>query len=239
MELASKNTTPCLPIKVEDARSAVESALIQGEKSDLQSITATQQGALGGYCAEPAIRDLDNSKTSPSAFDAPQNTSKAEAPWWVLWCDTDYEQDELERVFGDLAISIRGSQKTEQKEALHDAWLRGERYLLICKPVMFGFGLNWQHCHKMLFVGLSFSYESFYQAVRRCHRFGQQRSVQVHIACADTEESIWTIVSRKAGDHEGMKIEMTEAMSRASMSVAEVAPYKPAKPMALPNWMIQ
>ena len=157
---------------------------------------------------------------------------------WVIWCDTDYEADALTSRIPD-ALEVRGSMSPDLKEKHLTAFSNGEARILITKASIAGYGLNWQHCARMAFVGLSFSYESFYQAVRRCHRFGQQRSVQVHIACADTEESIWTIVIRKAGDHEGMKIEMTEAMSRASMSVAEVAPYKPAKPMALPNWMIQ
>ena len=102
---------------------------------------------------------------------------------------------------------------------------------------MAGFGLNWQHCARVAFVGLSFSYESFYQAVRRCWRFGQSRPVNVHIACADTEESIWNVVSRKAGDHEGMKREMTAAMARVARIVPEQAPYAPTVPLKLPKWI--
>jgi hypothetical protein len=89
----------------------------------------------------------------------------------------------------------------------------------------------------MAFVGLSFSYESFYQAIRRCWRFGQSRPVNVHVACADTEESIWQIVSRKAGDHDAMKAEMTAAMSRAARIVPEQAPYTPTKAITLPQWI--
>lgn len=89
----------------------------------------------------------------------------------------------------------------------------------------------------MAFVGLSFSYESFYQAIRRCHRFGQKRQVQVHVACADTEEAIWNVVSRKAGDHDAMKREMTAAMKRAAQIVREQAPYAPTQPIHLPSWI--
>jgi hypothetical protein len=88
----------------------------------------------------------------------------------------------------------------------------------------------------MAFVGLSFSYESYYQAVRRCWRFGQSRSVQVHIACADTEESIWQIVNRKAGDHDAMKSAMSKAMARA-VKRAAVDAYAPSKPLQIPGWL--
>jgi hypothetical protein len=155
---------------------------------------------------------------------------------WVIWCDTDYEADALaSRIPG--AVEVRGSMSPELKEANLTAFSTGQARVIITKPSIAGFGLNWQHAARMAFVGLSFSYESFYQAVRRCWRFGQARPVDVHVACADTEESIWQIVSRKAGDHNAMKTEMTAAMSRASRSVPEQAPYQPAKPLNLPKWI--
>jgi hypothetical protein len=155
---------------------------------------------------------------------------------WVIWCDTDYEADALaSRIPG--AVEVRGSMSPELKEANLTAFSTGQARVIITKPSIAGFGLNWQHAARMAFVGLSFSYESFYQAVRRCWRFGQARPVDVHVACADTEESIWQIVSRKAGDHNAMKTEMTAAMSRASRSVPEQAPYQPAKPLTLPKWI--
>jgi hypothetical protein len=155
---------------------------------------------------------------------------------WVVWCDTDYEADALaDRIPG--AVEVRGSMSPEVKEANLTMFSTGQVRVIITKPSIAGFGLNWQHSARMAFVGLSFSYESFYQAVRRCWRFGQSRPVSVHVACADTEESIWQIVSRKAGDHDAMKLEMTAAMARASHSVPEQAPYQPAKPLALPQWI--
>ncbi len=155
---------------------------------------------------------------------------------WVVWCDTDYEADALTARIPD-AVEVRGSMNADQKEERLTAFSTGHVRVLITKPSVAGFGLNWQHCARMAFVGLSFSYESFYQAVRRCHRFGQKRRVQVHVACADTEEAIWSVVSRKAGDHDAMKREMTAAMKRAAQIVHEQAPYAPTKPLILPNWI--
>jgi hypothetical protein len=155
---------------------------------------------------------------------------------WVIWCDTDYEADALtDRI--PHAVEVRGSMRPDVKEDRITAFSTGQAQIIITKPSVAGFGLNWQHCARMAFVGLSFSYESFYQAVRRCYRFGQKRPVQVHVAMADTEAAIWDVVSRKAGDHDAMKAQMVAAMSRASHSVSQIEDYTPNKKAKLPAWM--
>ncbi len=159
------------------------------------------------------------------------------AETWVVWCDTDYDQDALEAEFGARAFSIRGATPADRKVVDHEAWLRGERRILITKPKIFGYGLNWQHCARMAFCGLSFSYELYYQAIRRCWRFGQARPVHVHVVCADTEEAIWSVVERKAGDHGQMKAEMTAAMARASRSAHVLQAYRPQRGVVLPDWL--
>lgn len=154
---------------------------------------------------------------------------------WVIWCDTDYEADALnERIQG---LEVRGSMSPDEKEERIEAFSSGVARILITKPSVCGFGLNWQHCARMGFVGLSFSYESYYQAIRRCWRFGQKREVHVHVACADTEESIWQTVSRKAGDHDAMKAQMQAAMSRAAGKALRADPYTPNTPATLPKWI--
>jgi superfamily II DNA or RNA helicase len=155
---------------------------------------------------------------------------------WVIWCDTDYEADALIARIPD-GVEVRGSMSPDMKEERLTAFSTGKARVIITKPGIAGFGLNWQHCARMAFVGLSFSYESFYQAVRRCYRFGQKRQVDVHVACADTEEAIWNVVSRKAGDHDAMKREMTQAMKRAALIAHEQAPYTPTVKLELPEWI--
>ena len=155
---------------------------------------------------------------------------------WVIWCDTDYEADALtDRI--PHAVEVRGSMRPDVKEERITAFSTGAAQIIITKPSVAGFGLNWQHCARMAFVGLSFSYESFYQAVRRCWRFGQMRPVNVHVAMADTEAAIWDVVSRKAGDHDAMKAQMVAAMSRASRSVSEIEDYTPSQKAKLPAWI--
>lgn len=155
---------------------------------------------------------------------------------WIVWCDTDYEQDELVRALPE-AIEVRGSMSADEKEANLVAFSTGAARIIITKPGLAGYGLNWQHCADMAFVGLSFSYENYYQAVRRCYRFGQTQPVNVHVVCADTEANIHSVVSRKAGDHDRMKFEMVAAMRRAMRIEAEQQTYTPRLEASLPAWL--
>lgn len=155
---------------------------------------------------------------------------------WLIWCDTDYEADAITRALPQ-ALEVRGSQSAEVKEERISAFLSGEARVLLSKPSICGWGLNFQHCARIAFAGLSFSYESYYQAVRRCWRFGQRRPVHVHVAMADTERAIWDVVSRKQGDHDAMKIEMALAMKRAARSSRVLEDYAPAQPIQLPSFL--
>lgn len=155
---------------------------------------------------------------------------------WVIWVETDYDADAVTAVLPE-AVEVRGSMSVERKEERLAAFTRGEVRILVTKPSIAGYGLNWQHCARMAFMGLSFSYESFYQAVRRCWRFRQARPVDAHVVCADTEEAAWQVVSRKAGDHDTMKREMTAAMARAARRSAVLATYHPEQEARIPAWL--
>jgi hypothetical protein len=155
---------------------------------------------------------------------------------WIVWCDTDYEADAVIARVPDAA-EVRGSMMLAEKEARLDAFATGKLRVLVTKPSIAGYGLNWQHCARMAFAGLSFSYENYYQAVRRCWRFGQTREVHVHIAMADTEASIKRVLDRKAGDHAAMKREMQIAMRNAHQSHVRKVSYQPKMEARLPAWM--
>lgn len=159
---------------------------------------------------------------------------------WVIWVDTDYEADAvMDQLRGAAGVvEVRGSMTIEQKERGLDAFADGTARVLVTKPSICGFGLNWQHCAHTVFVGRSFSYESWYQAVRRFWRFGQKREVQVHIAIASGEESIGAIIDRKADDHDSMKVAMRAAMLRnMGKSSAVKVTYEPNHNGRLPAWM--
>jgi hypothetical protein len=155
---------------------------------------------------------------------------------WILWCDTDAEADALKARI-DGAIEVRGSMPPEKKEERLTAFTTGHAKRLITKPRIAGYGLNWQHCARVGFIGVTFSYEAYYQAVRRCWRFGQQRPVQVHVAMSEAEQPIFGAVKLKAAAHEMMKAEMMSAMRRAHQRADAKVTYQPRKRLEAPAWL--
>jgi hypothetical protein len=156
---------------------------------------------------------------------------------WVIWCDNDAEADALMATVPG-AVEVRGSHTPERKEAALTAFAVGEARYIITKPSVAGMGLNWQHAARVAFVGRSFSYEAWYQAVRRCWRFGQTRPVDVHLIVAEGEDQIGRVIDRKAGDHATMKRAMAAAMARNRNVEAQTRiPYQPTHTGRLPAWM--
>ena len=162
--------------------------------------------------------------------------SKAKDEAWIIWVDTDYEADAIKDVMPG-AVEVRGSMPLEKKEERLIAFQTGEIKHLVSKPRICGYGLNWQHCHNMAFTGLSFSYEAYYQAIRRCWRFGQSKPVNVHIAIADTERSILDAIRRKQADHGAMKDAMSMAMMRAYQKSQSKIGYQPVANVGVPSWL--
>jgi superfamily II DNA or RNA helicase len=154
----------------------------------------------------------------------------------VIWVDTNYEADAVKEAI-PTAFEIRGTETVDVKESKLDAFSRGEISVLLTKPSIAGFGLNWQHCHNTIFAGVNFSYESYYQALRRFWRFGQKKAVNAHVVCADTELEIASVVDRKATDHDTMKREMAASMRRAAVTKEVFEPYQPNREATLPAWI--
>lgn len=130
---------------------------------------------------------------------------------WVVWCNTNYEADELARLM-PFALEVRGNEPEAAKERKLMAFTNGQERVIITKPSIAGFGLNWQHCHNAAFVGLSYSFEQYYQAMRRTWRFGQQKPVNVHVIYADTEGAVINAVRQKQEQFYTMRTSMVEAM---------------------------
>lgn len=129
-----------------------------------------------------------------------------------MWCNTNTEADELTELIPD-AIEVRGDDSPESKEAGLSAFTTGEARVIITKPSIAGMGLNWQHCHNVAFVGLSYSFEDFYQALRRSYRFGQTKPVNAYIVQAATEGAILQAVQAKIEAHAKMQEQMKLAAS--------------------------
>ena len=108
---------------------------------------------------------------------------------WLLWCGLNSEADALAAAIPG-AVNVHGALSPEEKADLLMKFSDGDIRVLITKPQIASMGMNWQHCARMIFVGLGDSYEQYYQAIRRCYRYGQQRVVQVHIVLAEIESQI-------------------------------------------------
>jgi superfamily II DNA or RNA helicase len=143
------------------------------------------------------------------------NAEKAEP--WVVWCDLNDESTALTHAI-DGAIEIRGSDDVDTKEERLQAFAQGKARVLVSKPSICGWGLNWQHAARMAFVGVTDSYEAYYQAVRRCWRFGQTRDVHVHIFSSKAEGAIVANLKRKEREAAQMAESLSAETSDAVMT---------------------
>lgn len=159
---------------------------------------------------------------------------------WLVWCDLNDESSRLHELINE-SVEVRGSDKPEHKGKSMLAFSDGKIKALVTKPSIAGFGMNWQNCHNMIFTGLSDSYEQFYQAVRRCWRFGQEYPVNVYIIISAREGCVKENIERKQADFLKMQKEMTELTKEITKkelrSTCRIStPYEPKQIMRLPDW---
>lgn len=133
---------------------------------------------------------------------------------WLVWCHTNDESAALKAAI-DGAVEVKGSDSIDHKETAMEGFTTGDVRVLVSKPSICGFGMNWQHCRDMAFVGLDDSYEQMYQAIRRCWRFGQAQPVNVHIVSAEALGAIRANIHRKEKQMEQMQLSMVDHMRDA------------------------
>jgi hypothetical protein len=194
--------------------------LIPTEASGLAENRAARRDSLGERVEICAA--LANATTEP----------------FLVWCDLNAESEALARAIPD-AVEVRGSDSSDEKEAALTGFAEGRIRCLVSKPSIAGWGLNLQHCHRMAFVGLSYSFESYYQAVRRCWRFGQTMPVEVHVITSEAEGSVVDAIRRKEVQADEMFAEIVRHMDGLSLgrSGRDEMDYSPSIPMKLPRWM--
>lgn len=140
--------------------------------------------------------------------------------FYVIWCDTNDEADLLQGLFPD-AVEVRGSDSIKSKEENLTAFSEGKVKKIITKPDIAGFGLNWQHCRNQIFVGVTYSFERLYQALRRSWRFGVTGEVNAHLIYAESEASIIDTLKQKQEQHQEMQTKMNEAMKEYGLRVEQ------------------
>lgn len=153
---------------------------------------------------------------------------------WLVWVETNYEAEAVMALLPG-AVEVEGSMKPEVKTARLLGFCNGG--ILVTKAKIAGFGMNWQHCARVVFAGGSYSYESFYQSIRRCWRFGQRREVHAHVVMAYTEQHLWDVVSAKSDAHGVMRDQMFAASVRAQSRAAAKAEYQPTHVAPFPAWL--
>jgi SNF2 family DNA or RNA helicase len=139
------------------------------------------------------------------------------------------------------AVLVEGSDSPDSKADALAAFARGETRVLVTKTTIAGFGLNFQRCARMVFVGLSDSYEQYFQAIRRCYRFGQARPVVAHIVLTEPEEAIYQNVLRKERDAAQTAAELVQHVAEFEKSelgrVGLQDDYRADQPIRLPSWL--
>lgn len=165
----------------------------------------------------------------------------ADAEPWVVWCDLNAESDALVNAIPG-AVEIRGADDVDVKERRLRDFAEGRIRVLVTKPSIAGWGLNWQHCARMAFVGVTDSFEAYYQAVRRCWRFGQKREVHVHIFASKSEGAVVANLKRKERDAqrmaESLSAETHDAVMQQVVGASrQTNDYNAAHKVVVPAWM--
>ncbi len=171
----------------------LEGQLFAGIAQTLTERRQAKRGSIEGRIKTAA--DLVNSHNRPA----------------IVWCHLNDESQMLAKAIPD-AVEVTGSMTADQKEKAIMAFTHGEVRVMVTKPSIAGFGMNWQHCADMVFAGLDDSYESFYQAIRRCYRFGQKSIVNVHLVSSESEGAVKANLERKQKQADDMAQSMVSHM---------------------------
>ena len=160
---------------------------------------------------------------------------------YLVWCNLNDESKLLTQAING-AVEIKGSDKPEHKEEAMISFVNGDVKRLVTKPSIAGFGMNWQHCSQMAFVGLNDSNEQLYQAIRRCYRFGQKNPVNVHLISSDIEGAVLENIKRKEAQAEQMAEEMSKHVAHLTKSQVraldrEKTEYVPQSAFKIPSFM--
>jgi len=183
---------------------------------NIEQITINTETAQDGYLfpieahtlqERQAARRSTVSERAKVAAEMANNSDEQ----WLIWCDRNAESTELTALIPD-AVEVTGSDSNRHKEESMLGFQARNVRVIVTKPKIAGYGMNWQNCHNVVFVGLSDSYEQYYQAVRRVWRFGQNQSVNCKIITSELEGAVVRNIHRKEKDAMRMAKEMVKHM---------------------------
>jgi superfamily II DNA or RNA helicase len=214
---------PPLNIKTHKIETATKTAFEEGLLFDMPEVNATS-------LHKKKRESLDDRVDFVAGL-----VNRSKDPW-IVWCESNAESSALASAIPD-AVEVAGSHTPDQKEDRLISFTKGESRVIVSKPSICGFGMNWQHCRNIAFASISYSYEQFYQAVRRSWRFGQTKPVNAEVVIADAEVQVWRTIERKSTDHDGMKSHMKHAIFKNARKSEVKINYNPINEARLPAWL--
>ena len=132
---------------------------------------------------------------------------------WIVWCGLNTESAAVAAAVPD-AVEVTGADSHAEKVGAVEAFLRGDIRVIVTKAKILGFGMNFQHCHQMVFLGLSDSYETYYQCIRRSWRYGQQHPVDAYVVVSDAERFVVENVRAKEARADSLSRNLLRHMAR-------------------------
>ncbi len=169
---------------------------------------ATDIGGIGGRAS--LRRETMTARTERAA-----ELVAGEDRQWIVWCGLNDEATGVTRLAGDDAVNVEGSWSPDAKAEALEAFQDGDIRVLVTKPSIAGFGMNFQNCARQVFCGIGDSYEAYYQAIRRSWRFGQTEPVDIHIVVSELERQIVDNVRRKETDASRVTDQLVRHVARA------------------------
>jgi superfamily II DNA helicase RecQ len=184
---------------------------IKGEPVDVEvtpdgQLFATDLGGIGGR--HETRRNTLEARVERAASLANDSGQ------WIVWCGLNDEATKVAALI-EGAVNVEGNWDADAKSQAMEQFQDGEIRVLVTKPAIAGFGMNFQNCNQMIFLGMSDSYESYYQAIRRCWRFGQTKPVDVRIVVSELEQQIVNNVRSKEQQAAAMTAQLVESMITA------------------------
>ena len=172
----------------------IEAVTVAVEVEQDGQLFATDLGGVGGRAA--IRRSTLDARVSAAA------QLLANRGQWIAWCGLNDEAEAITRLV-DGAVNVHGTLTPDEKADAFERFQDGQIRVLVTKPSIAGMGMNFQNCHQMVFVGMSDSWESYYQSVRRCWRFGQENPVDAYVVVSELEQQIVQNVRRKENEVAG------------------------------------
>lgn len=210
---------------------------------ELEIVQETVDGAaINGMLFPVEVHTLEERREARKASLAARVARCAEAvngsaDPWLVWCDFNAESEALKAAIPG-AVEVKGSDSPDHKADALLGFSEGRYRVLISKPSIAGFGMNWQHCKDMSFAGLSDSWEAYYQAIRRCYRFGQTRKVTVRVIVSECEGAVVANIERKERQAAQMMDELVRHMNESvNLLQEDDTAYRGTVRAQLPAWL--